>query len=235
MVFGIIPAPVVRHINIKKSIVIIIEHRPAGRPVGCVDPRLFADVFIRTVAVIEVELVGPIVTQEDVLIAVVVDVAADDAVAKAAKSQSRRFGNVLKLVLAQVFVQPVGAFFGRAQRQQRGRREIEIEQAVVVVIEHGHAGAIGGREVLVVVHAGKVHEIDPGFPCDLGKAKRAGLGLLGENDRARDDREPISGDIRHHFALVRRLGAGRAARSLGSRGSAPRVNRRDRWSEPRSR
>ena len=116
MVFGIDPAAVVGHVDVQKAIIVVIEHGAAGRPVGRVDAGLLADVLEGAVAVIEVQHVDAVVAQEDVLVAVVVDVAGDDAVAEAAVAQARRLGHILEVVAAQVLVQPVRALLGGAQR-----------------------------------------------------------------------------------------------------------------------
>ena len=173
MVFGIIPAAVVGHVDVEVSVVVVIEHGAAGRPVGCVDAGRLADVLERAVAVIEVQDVRAVVAQEDVLVAVVVDVAGDDAVAEAAEAEPGRLGHVLEMVAAQVLVEPVRALFGGAQRQERGGGEVDVEQAVVVVVEDGHARAVGRGEVLLVGHARKVHEVDARLPW---RSRRNGTG-----------------------------------------------------------
>ena len=117
------------------------------------------------------------------------------------------------MVAAPVPVQPVRPLDGGTQREQGGRREVDIEQAVVVIVEDGHARAVGGREMLLVGHARKVHEIDAGFLGDLGEPKRARRELLAEHDRARDDRHAIAGDARDHLGRVRLTGAGLSARA----------------------
>ena len=75
----------------------------------------------RPVAVVEVEDVWSVVAEEDVRIAVVVDVADDDPVAKPREPEPRRLGHVPELVAAQVLEQPVRALSGPSRREQRAR------------------------------------------------------------------------------------------------------------------
>src|SRR5262249_52178622 len=75
-----LPVAVVGQIEIQVAIVIIIEERAAGGPVGPVDAGGLADVAERAVAIVEKQGVGTIVAEEEVGIAVVVDVAGQDAV-----------------------------------------------------------------------------------------------------------------------------------------------------------
>ena len=92
VVAGILPLAVVGDVDVEVAVVVVVEHRPAGRPVRLVDPGRLADVVEGAVAVIEVEDVRAVVAQEDVLVAVVVDVADDDPVAEAGEAEARRLG-----------------------------------------------------------------------------------------------------------------------------------------------
>jgi hypothetical protein len=153
-----------------------------------------ADILERPVAVVQVKHVGPIVAQEHVLIAVVVDVANDDPVAESPIAQSGNVGHVTELAVAQVPVQPVWPFDGGAQRQQGGRGKVDVHQAVVVGVEDSHARTVGRGEVLVFGHSREVNEVDAGFPGDLGKAERARFRLLGERHGSRDHGHAVALD-----------------------------------------
>ena len=81
-------------------------------------PASLADVPEGAIAVIEKEYIRAVIAEEDVLVAIVVDISDDDAMAVSGEAQARRLGRVLKVVVAQVLVEPVGAL-RRPQRQER--------------------------------------------------------------------------------------------------------------------
>ena len=173
----------------------------------------------RAVAVVEVEDVRAVVAEEDVRVAVVVDVADDDPVAEAREAQARRLGHVLELAVAQVLVEPVRALPGGPEGQERAGGEVEVELAVVVVVEDGHARAVGGGEVLLLGHAREVDEVDPGLAGDLGEPERARLGLLGLGRRQVDGiGQAVALDLRGGFA---RRAKGRGARTGAAAGTTP--------------
>ena len=124
------------------------------------------------VAVIKEEGIAAKVAQEDVLIAIVVDVASDDAVAVAAESQTRPLGDILKPATARVAVQAIGNGPRRIDRQRVARRETEVHLAVVIEVEDRHARAVGRGELLGLGHSRDMHEVDPGTGPDVGEAER---------------------------------------------------------------
>ena len=83
-------------------------------------------------------------------------------------------GHVLELAVAQVLVQPVRALHRGAQGQERRGGEVEVHQAVIVVVEDRDARAVGRGEVLLLGHAREVDEVDARTPCDTS-VKRNGL------------------------------------------------------------
>ena len=103
-----LPLSIIRHVQVEVAIVVVVEEGAARGPVGTADTRNLADVLERAVAIIEIQHIHAVIAEEDVLVAVVVDVADHDAVAVARESKARRFGHFLKAVAAQVLVEPIG-------------------------------------------------------------------------------------------------------------------------------
>ena len=89
VVLGELPVAVVGDVEVEVAVVVVVEERPARRPVGPVDPGRLADVAERAVAVVQEEDVRAVVAEEDVGVAVVVDVADDDPVAEPREAEAR--------------------------------------------------------------------------------------------------------------------------------------------------
>ena len=84
-----LPLTIIAHIKVEVAIVVIVEERPAHRPVRTADSRSLADIPERAFAVIEKKHIRAVVAEEDVLVAVVVDVSDDDAMAISGEPQAR--------------------------------------------------------------------------------------------------------------------------------------------------
>jgi hypothetical protein len=116
-------------------------------------------------------------SQPDVGVAVVVDVADGDAHAPAGHVEARALADVLEAAAGELPIQAVGRFrLGAGVLEQ-----VEIEQAVVVEVEEGDAGAHDLRqEVAVGRLAGVVDEIEAPGGADLGEPRgsRRRVGLL---------------------------------------------------------
>ena len=207
--------PIVRHVEIKIPIVVVIEESPTAGPIEATDARVFGNIFESTVTVVEEKHIRAVIAEEDVLIAIVVDVAHHDAVAKTCESKARRLSHVFKSVVTLIAIEPVGSVSGSAKREERPCRKVEVEFAVVVIVEESHTRAVGSREMSVLGHPRKVHEVDAGLVRDLGETKGTGrLGLTGicpccDEVCARDAADAHNGQIgvlrgesRGQYALV---------------------------------
>jgi len=102
VILGELPDAVVGDVEVEVAVVVVVEERPARGPVGSVDPRRLADVPERPVAIVQEEDVRSVVTEKDVRIPVVVDVADDAPVSEAPVAVPGRRGHVLELVPAEV-------------------------------------------------------------------------------------------------------------------------------------
>ena len=129
------------------------------------------------------------------------------------EAQARRLGHVAEAIVPQVLVEPVGPFSSSSQRQKRSGGEVEVELAVVVVVEDGHARSVRGREVFVLGHPRKVHEFDAGLLRDLGEPKGTGrLGLSRVGPR-RDDVRASDAPNAHNDEVVARWRDNRDAKN----------------------
>jgi len=150
-----------------------------------VQSRLVRDVLEGAVAFVVVEPVAVHAGDENVLEAVVVVVADGDSVVEAGAGEARAFGDVFEVAVAVVLEEAVGVFRGGLlQRSDVGAvGEEDVEMAVVVVVEDGHAAghglrrvALGGLGAIEPEVDGPVDEMDRrgGFwPQRAARARRA--------------------------------------------------------------
>ena len=90
VVLGQLPDAVLGDVEVEVAVVVVVEPGPARGPSGSVDPGRGADVAEGAVAVIEVQGVAAVVAEEDVGIAVVVDVRRRRCRGRIPRSQGRR-------------------------------------------------------------------------------------------------------------------------------------------------
>ena len=150
------------------AVAIVVEQGAAGSPAELfvVDAGFAGDVGESAVAVVVKQDVVSPEAAEQIVPAVVVVVADADAGLPAGARQAGFFGDVGEGAVAIVFVEmrsrrlagrPVGV-------EARAVGEINVEPAVVVVIEKGQAAALGFDDVaLVIDRAPDVGSIQAGF------------------------------------------------------------------------
>src|SRR5262249_17282129 len=146
------------------------------------NPRRLADVLERSVAIVEVEDIRPVVAEDQVLVAIVVEITGHGSVAEARVADARFFGHVLEFVVPQVFVELVGTGLLLADGEGGCRDEVDIELAVAVVVEDGGTASVGRRETALFGHPRIRNELDSGLLADLGESERAGLALRRKGD-----------------------------------------------------
>src|SRR6185503_12981313 len=119
--------------------------------VACVgDPRAIGHVLKGTVAAVAIQAVPAPVSDEQIVVAVVLVVADAGALAPPARGQTRARGHVLERAAALVPVEMIdGRTCGRESFERRSVDEEQVEPAVVVVVDRGDAGAGRLEEVLV--------------------------------------------------------------------------------------
>jgi hypothetical protein len=172
---GDVPGHVVDYEEVEQPVVVYIQPRAAHRPqravlrVGLVQPGFFSDIGKGAVAVVMIKLVAMHAADENILIAVVIVIADGNPVRKTGAREPGFFRDVPKIALAVVFKKPVEVF-GRGLLQGANVGavgEVDVQVAVVVVIEYGHAPGHGFGSValrcLATVQAevdGLIYEVD---------------------------------------------------------------------------
>src|SRR5262249_31252485 len=162
------------------TVVVVVQEGGAGAVVG---PRLPVRVAAQAgrdgdidkapaplaVTDVVVEDVGPAIAgDEQVRIAVVVDIADSHALAAADVAQAGLGRHVAKLAAAQVLEQLARRrVLGIWRQEARALHHEEIEQPVLVVVNPGETGAGLVHDVLHVAAAVEVLEVDPGRSGDV--------------------------------------------------------------------
>ena len=143
--------------KIQVAVAIVIEERAARAPtmLFVIDAGFARDVGKCAVAVVVKQNVVAPEAAEEIVPAVVVVIADADAGLPAGARQSGSFGDVGERAVAIVLVQMrSGRLSGRPRfAETRSVREINIEPAVVIVIEEGDAAAFGLDDVALVIGA----------------------------------------------------------------------------------
>src|SRR5262249_38801171 len=153
--FGEIELDVVADEEIKMAITVVIEEGAACAPTVrfVVDASLLRDVGEGAVAVVaEKNVVAPESAEEVVPVVVVVITDADTGL-PAAATDAGFFGDVGERSVAIVFVKVRGGSLARGPilAEKRAVCGIDVEPAVIVVIEEGNAGTFGFDDVFLVV------------------------------------------------------------------------------------
>ena len=166
--FRRIELDVVADEEIEMAVAVVVEKGAAGAPAELlvVKAGLASDVGKGSVSVVvEQDVVSP-EAAEQVVPAVVVVVADADAGLPAGASQAGFFGDIGERSVAIVLVQMRGRSLARRPVgvEARAIGEIDVEPAVVVVIEEGQAAAFGFNDVALVIDAAPdVGSIQSGF------------------------------------------------------------------------
>jgi hypothetical protein len=192
-VFVDLPMAVVDYKEIEQPVVVVVEPTRADRPhllivgVRPSDTGSGSDVRECAVAVVAKELVAGDVGDEDVGVAVVVEVSNGDAHPVARSSDSRFFcdvGECAVVVVAEESI-PVGgrSFF---ERRDLGSVDgIDVEEPVIVVVEQRNAGNHGFGLVLVGRGAIAGNKVETGL---LGNLVEANAGKRRRCARLREKR-----------------------------------------------
>src|SRR5579859_3140702 len=162
--------------KIKQAIVVVVSPGGAGGPVLESDAGPFGDVGEGAVVVVVIEAVFAVVGYVDVRPAIVVVVGDGDAEAPALVSDAGLVSDVSKrAVMVVVEEHGAGRWFPALNGGDRGTvEEINVEPAVVVVIEESDAGARGVDDGGFFGRTGAVVEfIETRLLCDIEKNDRS--------------------------------------------------------------
>ncbi len=164
---GEIPLHVAGHDQVEAAIAIVIHEAGAGAPSAPAHASLGGDVSKSAVTVVVVKNISAQVGDQQVDVSVVVVIAGRHSHAVGVALHSGGFGDVSKSAIAVVAIEPVPVARIGFVRQRPARHGIlnlrsvheeQIEAAVVVVIEHGHAAAHGFRQIFLAGAAGFLFE-----------------------------------------------------------------------------
>ena len=143
------------------------------------DSGCAAHVVKGPVAIVAVEDVGTEVGHKQVGIAVVVEISDGGPQPVSGLAQAGLFRNIHEFPAAHVPIERVGGNVAqRSAAERRAVDQVNVEQAIAVVVEYREAGADRFHDVLSPRTAVRVHEVDAGFTCDVHKVEDL-VGLLG--------------------------------------------------------
>ena len=196
---------VVDDVEIEIAVAVVVEEAGTDRPaLSAADARPGGDILEGAIAAVAPQLVGAEVGEEDVDMAVAVDVTGRDAHAVAGGVQAARCRDVgetqLALAVRQlVAVETVGPEVVAALRRSSDRRtlnQVEIEVAVVVVVEERATRAHHLVKVELAGHAVPMHEVEADRGVGLDEQGRPVVlrcqrpHRLGRQTEARDQSSP---------------------------------------------
>src|SRR6266851_1498845 len=158
-----------RYEQIQLAVVVVIQKRSAGGPLGRAHTRDFGNVAESTVAVVLKQVVLPEAGYEKIIKAIVVIVTNGDSHAPTNICETRFVRHVSKGAVAIIVVESAsGLAAGLHQIDCKRVNEEDIEIAVVVVIEQRHPTAHRLNDVLLIGRC-NVLESDAGLSRDVGE------------------------------------------------------------------
>src|SRR5579863_6443361 len=161
------------------AVAIVVEEGASSAPAALllIEAGLFGDVGEGAVAVVVEENVAAPESAKDVVPAVIVVVADADAGLPATAADAGFLGDLSDCAITVVLVEMGGGLFsGRPVFVDAvAVGEIDVEPAVVVVVEEGDAAAFGFDDDALVFHAAP----------DVGRVEAGGVGDIDELDRRR--------------------------------------------------
>ena len=178
---------VVHDEQVEIEVAVVVGGRRGDAPARIARSACFGPVAERPVALVAPELVGAQVHHVEVDPTVVVEIRRDDSHAVAGGRDATLLGDVDEanrgVAVAGLQVVAVQAVpWGPVAHPRRGRGgpvsfvaeeaaldQVEVEVAVVVVVEERRAGADDLRVVEVPAHAVPVPEVETGAPCGVGE------------------------------------------------------------------
>ena len=211
--FGILgrPCEIVADIKIKVAVAVEVGERGGGGPVAiAVEAETLGDILERAVAAVAEEKIRPPSGDEEVGVAVAVDVANARAVGVAFGQgrDPRLLGDVLEVAVMLVAEEPVAGLGGTA-REGTALQRINVEPTVAVVIDQGDSAAHRFRELPGLAAAGVEHVGKAGVWSDVveGDDALAGVGgiALEAEQRIVVHRSNLTAEIR----VERRLEVGK--------------------------
>src|ERR1019366_951356 len=182
---------VVRYEDIQKAIVVVIDPDRPQTPARVVETGFFGDVREGPVAIVVVEDVAAVVENVQIHVAVVVVIGGRTAGTEhAVAADACLLGYICERAVAIVAVQlvrqlaaKIAAFVAGYVVRPGAVYEVEVHEAVAVVIENAYTAAGALHDVVQVVVAIAVLEVDPRLFCDVGECRKGRCRLGSDADR----------------------------------------------------
>ena len=192
----------------RSAVPIVIGETAAGRPAAAADAGGLGHVRERAVVVVAVQVVAAERGDVEILPAVAVHVRGADAHAPARAADAGAVGDVFELPAAEVAVERAARRLGSVGAVDRqGIDEVDVQPAVVVVVEERDAAAHRLHDVLLF-RRGMMLERDAGLARDVAVENRRRAGLAAGRRGSRQEEQ--CGKTSHRFPPP-----------FASRGSAP--------------
>ena len=215
------PLQIAGHEQIEAAVVVVVEEPGAGAPSVSRDPCTGRDVGERAVSLVAIEPVAAIAGDVEIREAVVVVVADRRAHPIDAVGGAAETGFLCLVHEGAVALLPVQAvpesrlrFVGSLSRRlrivnPRPVREEQIQAAVVVDVEHGHAAAHGLEQVLVRGGGMLVLKVDRGGPGDVGELHAGSGGRIPRREQCQGagDQSRATGAVHPARPSVHRSGS----------------------------
>src|SRR6266852_8786562 len=169
---GEVPLYVASHDQVEAAIAIVVHETGAGAPSTAAHASLGGNVSKSAVTVVVVKNIPAQVGDQQVHISIIVEITDSHPHTVGVALHSRVFRDVSKSAISVIAIEAVPVtrigFVGQRPARHgvlnlRSIHEEQIEVAIVVVIEHGHAAAHGFREIFLAGAAGFLFESNAGF------------------------------------------------------------------------
>ena len=175
-----------RLIKIQVAIVVVVHKRGAGAELITGDAGGSRDVSERAVAPVLIENIGAVVGDVEVAMAIVIDITDGGPGSPGGISHAGGLANVSKGAIPAVAVEEIPRTGFRLVRAQGGPvDDVEVEVAIIVVVEEGGAAAVGFEDVVLFRAAEGVLEGDTRCIRLIGESREGRRTCR----RQRDDRQ----------------------------------------------
>ena len=160
---------VVRHEQIEISILVEVDKRASGVPAGCLLNQVGFQCGISKspTACVEIQNILPVVGDEQILMAVIVNISDTNPLSPARAGQPSLFRDILENAFSEIAVQMVGGLLALWKTFKcRSIHQKHIQQVVLVVVEQSHPTAVDFNQIFLT-----------GFTaCDMARRQPCVLG-----------------------------------------------------------
>ena len=152
--FAAVKLDVPRERQIELAIKVVVEERAAGVPADCIrfQPSRFRDVFECPIAFVVIKHAVTVISDEQVLVAIVVVIADASALSPSHLSQAGFLRDIHEMHVSDIAIKMAGGILAATLAVHGGRIDQQnVHQAIVVEIENRNPVAGGFEDVAFVV------------------------------------------------------------------------------------